>query len=189
MKSPTTAVPILSLPVFLLPDGIMRIKVYEDLYLQMLQTREAEQGFVILLDINDLQYPRIKWGSWVDIINFDKGEYGLLEIDVKCKGLVNILAIQKCMNNLHLGTVSEISHWSQKVDQTKTNVLSESLQTVFDNDIRLNEFYFDKPINNVNWVVARWLEILPINLYVKNSFVFEHNYKTAQNFVRSIILK
>lgn len=98
MNNVNPTLPIFPLPVFLLPNGITRLRIFEPRYLKLVKIASTEQGFIILLQSEKPETTDITWGSWVEIINFDSGEDGVLEIDVKCKSLVKILSI----NNLSL---------------------------------------------------------------------------------------
>lgn len=188
MKAVNSTLPVFPLPVFLLPNGITRLRIFEPRYLKLVKIATTEQGFVILLNANSSPLPEIKWGSWVDIINFDKGEDGVLEVDVKCKSLVSILSLENDNQQLSFARVTEISHWSQKTKQIKFNELSTSLEAVFENDKMLDELYHEKSTHNASWVVARWLELLPINLNIKNTFINDYSYQEAESFVHDIIL-
>lgn len=187
MKETTLTLPIFPLPVFLLPDGITRLRIFEPRYLKMIKIATQGQGFVIWLNPQEEKKPLIEWGSWVEVVNFDQGKDGVLEIDVKCKALVDIKSIEKDIDNLHFGKVCETFHWSQGCDDSLGSELGDSLKAVLANDTMLNQLYANQYAHNTHWVVARWLEILPVNLAVKSAFVDEHNYDEAKHFVQSII--
>ncbi|MGJ8682928.1 hypothetical protein, partial [Paraglaciecola sp.] len=103
--------------------------------------------------------------------------------------LVNIHSINKGQENLYYGEASQLIHWSQSEKQTQDKSLSQSLESLFEQDSMLKDLYFDHPLKNTTWVVARWLELLPIKLEIKDSFVKNRNYREAKNFVQSIIFK
>jgi len=187
MNHAPLTLPIFPLPVFLLPDGITRLRIFEPRYLKMVKIATQGEGFVIWLNLQDTDKPMIKWGSWVEVVNFDQGKDGVLEIDVKCKALVKIQSIEKDLDNLHFGVVRETAHWSQNSDEYSVSELGKSLEEVFVNDKMLNELYANKYSQNTNWVVARWLEILPVKVDIKSDFVVVHNYEEAKTFVQSII--
>lgn len=189
MNNSNLTLPIFPLPIFLLPEGITRLRVFEQRYLKMVKIATKGQGFVLWLNTKEFQLPVIKWGSWVEIINFDQGKDGMLEIDVKCKSLVEIKSIDKDSDNLHFGQVFMFSHWSQKEEQSSIDVLAESIDKVFKNDKRLNALYSEKFTHKANWVIARWLELLPIDLTIKNSFVDKHSFEEAKSFIQDIICK
>lgn len=189
MKNITLKLPIFPLPVFLLPEGITRLRIFEPRYLKMIKIAAKGEGFIICLNHQDLESSLIKWGSWVEIVNFYQGEDGVLEIDVKCKALVDIHTIEKDRDNLHFGKVCETFHWSQGIDENPMSELGNSLEQVLINDNMLSELYLDCYSKNTSWVVARWLEILPVNIAIKSAFVDVHKYDEAKHFVQSIIGK
>ena len=185
--------PIFPLPVFLLPGGITRLRIFEQRYLKMIQIASKGSGFVIVSNkANSNKESTEKtqddeWGSWVDIINFDQGDDGVLEVDVKCKNLVQLLSIDTDEDNLHFGDVKISSHWSQSDIKTENVPLFHSLVSVFEQSPLLESLYKDEMTANTHWVIARWLEILPINLEVKTLFSKDDSFQTAQEFVRSIV--
>jgi Lon protease-like protein len=189
MNESNLKIPVFPLSVFLLPAGIMRLRIFEPRYLKMVKIATKENGFVLGLNDKREDIPTTPWGSWVEIINFDLGEDGVLEIDVKCISLVEILSIEKDTDNLHFGEVSKMSHWSDNFDESPILQLSALLAKIFENDTMLSALYSEKLMSNSNWVIARWLELLPVGLEVKNTFVEQQNVDEAKGFVQSIILK
>jgi Lon protease-like protein len=191
MKTTHLKLPIFPLPIFLLPEGVTKIRIFEPRYLKMVSIASKEGGFIILAERGNGSSSNYAWGSWVEIINFDKGSDGILEIDVKCKSLVEINDVETDNDNLFFGDAKPIEHWSQT--DTEMNItlieLSKSLEDVFDNNDTLNELYQHKAISTPSWVIARWLELLPINLDIKATFVVEHNFEEAKEFVKSVIFK
>lgn len=186
--------PIFPLPIFLLPGGITRLRIFEQRYLKMIRIASKENGFVIAShSTNKDNEPTVKieehkWGSWVDIINFDQGDDGVLEVDVKCKYLVNLLCVEKDEDNLHFSTVKINPHWSQKDIHDVSTPLLHTLASAFEQSPLLQNFYKNDMTDNTNWVVARWLEILPISLEVKTLFSKPDSFQTAQEFVHSVVL-
>lgn len=193
MKQTTIKLPIFPLPVFLLPEGVTKLRIFEPRYLKMVSIASSGQGFVIWLndksidaDDNDTS---MLWGSWVEIINFDQGDDGVLEIDVKCKSLVVINSITEGRDNFNFGEVSHIKHWSQRHTDKASGELATSLESVFADNDSLNDLYPKKALNDSHWVLARWLEILPIELNVKSGFVANYNFQEAKRFVESVIFE
>lgn len=186
--------PIFPLPVFLLPGGITRLRIFEQRYLKMIQIASKGSGFVIVsnkANSNKKSTEKTQgdeWGSWVDIINFDQGDDGVLEIDVKCKNLVQLLSIDKDEDNLHFGDVKISSHWSQSDIKTENIPLFHSLVSVYEQTPLLESLYKNDMTANTQWVIARWLEILPVSLDVKTLLSKDDSFLTAQEFVRSIVL-
>jgi Lon protease-like protein len=189
MKNKTINLPIFPLPVFLLPEGVTRLRIFEPRYLKMIRVATQDQGFVILSNYKEAQLIENIWGSWVEIINFDQGKDGILEVDVKCKSLVNIIHAIKDHDSLYFGDTSYLEHWPKKKKVPSIDELSTSLQGVFENNELLNQLYPIKHINNAYWVVARWLELLPVNETFKSIFIEKNSFKQAKDFIQNIIYK
>lgn len=189
MNDKNLILPIFPLPVFILPDGITRLRIFEPRYLKMIKIATKGQGFVIWSNYQASEKSLVEWGSWVNIINFDQGDDGVLEIDVKCSSLVKIADITQDADKLHFGEITKLTHWSQSRFQPIIDELSSAIEDIFESNILLSDLYTDMQLNNVNWVVARWLELLPVDLNVKSSFVAQYGFVEAKEFVQSIIMQ
>ncbi|GHE81413.1 LON peptidase substrate-binding domain-containing protein [Thalassotalea profundi] len=192
MTKAVVNLPIFPLPVYLLPEGITRLRIFEQRYLKMIKIATKGQGFVIFSaidkNIDAANKSNLFWGSCVEIINFDQSKDGVLEVDVKCKSLVEILSTTVDDDNLMFGDVIQLPHWSQTKSPYPLGELSTSLESLFNNNPLLDALYPKKNIDNEVWVVARWLELLPVSSEIKNSFVTSQNYEAARGFVESIFL-
>ncbi len=198
--------PIFPLPVFLLPQGVTRLRIFEPRYLKMVAIASQGQGFAILLTIpansqsdktlkNELQHKLMhapksgNWASWVEIINFEQEESGLLIIDVKCKALVEIKTITQDKDKLCHGDVIAKSHWPPVKNNEVSAHLTELLFPIFEQTPELKALYQQQFVYQAEWVVARWLELLPIDLAVKAKFAQAHTYKQAVEFIHAILEK
>ncbi|WP_286235174.1 LON peptidase substrate-binding domain-containing protein [Thalassotalea sediminis] len=180
--------PIFPLPVFLLPQGITRLRIFEQRYLNMVKLATKEQGFAIMSTANCVRKNEDNWASWVEIINFDQDEHGVLIIDVKCKKLVALSELIIDKDNLHHSSVIQIDHWPERDHDDETSNLSMSLLKVFEENKLLSDMYQSCFNDNANWVIARWLELLPINIEDKMMFANEHSFNAAKQFVQNIVL-
>jgi hypothetical protein len=61
------------------------------------------------------------------------------------------------------------------------------LKDLFSHHQLLDELYQNKAFDQANWVVARWLELIPLEANIKRSFVEKGSYTSAKDFVRSIL--
>lgn len=188
MTNKTINLPMFPLAIFLLPGGITRLRIFEARYLKMVGISSTLDGFIISPN-QQSNANTSRWGSWVEIINFDKGEDGVLEVDVKCKSLVELAVTESDKDNLQFADIQQIHHWSEKQSNTQLILLADSLLSLFESNILLNDLYHHKLTNNPYWVVSRWLELLPIPFDVKNDFVFNSSYVEAKKLVNSIISK
>ncbi|MBA6346630.1 MULTISPECIES: LON peptidase substrate-binding domain-containing protein [unclassified Colwellia] len=189
MKITTINLPVFPLPIFLLPEGVTKLRIFEPRYLKMVGIASKNGGFIIWSKNSNNDISNSLWGSWVEIINFDQGDDGILEIDVKCKSLVEINTLTLDSDKLYFGDVKQIQHWSQSSVDTSLSELSESLANVFTNNPDLDDLYQQKEITRPSWVIARWLELLPIDLDIKATFVINHDFQAAKELVQSVIDK
>ena len=179
--------PLFPLPIFLLPDGITRLRIFEQRYLKMVRIASKENGFAILLNDAEADLPEITWASWVEIINFDQGDDGTLIIDVKCKSLLTIHDVTVDKDKLRHAEVSIMPHWPSSEHDNVTQHLSTSLAQVFKQSKDLRTLYQNNFSDQPNWVVARWLELLPVELTIKDIFISTNSLEQAKQLVHNII--
>ena len=156
----------------------------------MLSLISAHQMFVIQLTSKTEDIKHNDWGSLVKVQDFNQGDDGLLEIDVHCCALVQLSNIKSDKNNLAFAEVKPLQHWSQNnVDDSSTSSeLEIALDEVLNSNTLLSRLYQRRLLKNSHWVIARWLEILPISLTVKNQFVRGNNFSQAKDFVNAVII-
>ena len=189
MKTQKLHLPVFPLPIFLLPEGVTRLRIFEPRYLKMVRVATQGQGFIIWLNGKEEQSVMNMWGSWVEIINFDQGEDGVLEVDVMCKSLVKLHSIDTGDDNLRYAVATYLEHWPDvKIDSSKDE-LSTSLSRVFEKNKMLTELYAQQKKSSITWVVARWLELLPMNQTSKNNFADKTSFEQAKEFVKTVIYK
>jgi Lon protease-like protein len=180
--------PLFPLDIFLLVGGMTRLRIFEPRYLKMVSLSSSLGGFIISSNKQEANN-EIRWGSLVEVVNFDKGDDGILEIDVRCTALVSLSNIKQDKDQLHFADFYRFDHWSQGNTGQHETFLSDSLKMLFQSNQLLNELYPEKLINNGDWVISRWLELLPIPFAMKNKFIFNSSFSEAQNLVNSIISK
>ncbi len=185
---PTINLPIFPLSIFLLPEGVTRLRIFEARYLKMVSMAMKNNGFVVLPIANEEQVEDELTGSWVEIINFDQSDDGLLLIDVRCKELVEVNSMSQDKDKLHHANVSVKNHWPEVGVDESTKKFAHSLKKLFAENTELSTLYKDKHLEQANWVVARWLELLPVNIDEKRLFVESGSFDAAIEFVQSIIL-
>lgn len=178
-------IPIFPLPIFLLPEGITRLKIFEQRYLQMVKIAMKNNGFAIIL--NELLSEEAMTASWVDIIDFSETEKGILIIDVKCKSLVTIAETNRDDNNLLWATAKPVQHWSPTKHSELTTRYSRLLHTYFKQNHELSALYHNEFIDLPYWVVARWLELLPISEQEKICFFDANSYQQAELFLATLL--
>lgn len=185
------ALPVFPLSVFILPEGKARLRVFEIKYIKMLSMISSHQMFVIQLTSKPFNIERNNWGSLVKIQDFNQGEDGVLEIDVHCCALVKLSSIHLKENNLAFAKATSLSHWAHKSEDQRMSPseLSSALNDIINNNTLLNHLYQHRALNNSHWVIARWLELLPVSLKIKSQFVKLNDFSQAKDFIDSVIYK
>ncbi|MDQ9089975.1 MULTISPECIES: LON peptidase substrate-binding domain-containing protein [Pseudoalteromonas] len=183
---------IFPLPVFILPCGYTRLRIFEPRYLEMVkESLKTEQGFVLCqYDIDSyLNVP--KYGCLVDIIDFSQDKHGQLLIDVVATSVVEINDVCENKQQLRYGQLSATENifWFQQPRQfaNKDKYLQTALQQLFASNEQLNELYRETHFNELNWVVARWLELLPISIDKKQQLAFESDFANIHSFLHTVI--
>jgi Lon protease-like protein len=184
----TVNLPIFPLPVFLLSKGVTRLRIFEKRYLKMVAHAMKNDGFIVLPYDKAEKVGDIPTGSWVEIVNFDQSEDGLLLIDVQCKCLVDIYAMTQDKDKLHHGDVSVKAHWSDSGEDGTVDELADSLSKAFDDNPELTALYRQSDFSQDSWVIARWLELLPVSIDKKRLFAEPDSLNSAKEFLQNIIL-
>ncbi|NMP15091.1 LON peptidase substrate-binding domain-containing protein [Thalassotalea sp. Y01] len=181
-------IPVFPLPIYLLPGGITRLRIFEQRYLNMVKNARNTDGFVISLYRADKSEYVGRWGSWVEIIDFQLGQDNVLVIDVKCNELVLIDNFQRNDENLLLARKQSMQHWPKTKHTVETRIFSEQLKRFFSANSDLNELYKQQFVDQPNWVCARWLELFPISIEDKNHFAEAQSVDDAIEFLTAVII-
>ncbi|WDE04187.1 hypothetical protein SG34_023020 [Thalassomonas viridans] len=177
--------PIFPLPVFILPQGMTRLKIFEPRYLNMVKIAAKENGFAILLDPWRGEHSPV--ASWVEITNFDVSDNGILLIDVQCKGLITISDAYRDQDNLMWANITLVQHWPEHEHNKLTRLFSQLLKAFFEQSEGLSALYGGSFIDRPNWVVARWLELLPVEHEYKANFFAASSYESAQLLLSTVL--
>jgi len=182
-------IPIFPLPVFLLPGGITRLRVFEPRYLKMVTIATQQDGFAILPYNSELAIDQSNIASWVEIINFDQEEDGVLNIDVRCKALVDITSLTVDADGLRYANVNKRAHWDNEFPYINLGLCSDIYQKIYKQYDYLQELYQEPNFDSEIWIVSRWLELLPIELEVKVAFFAPDTYLAACQLLDEVLLK
>ena len=184
------SLPIFPLEIFLLPAGKVRLRIFEAKYIKLISIASAKGGFIIQPRANNEGLDNFNIGSLVEVHDFNQGEDGILEVDVYCRSLVDIRSVEN-NDDLTFGTIEPLMHWSEEdvALGSLPSELASTLNEIITEDIMLSDLYQDKRLTNEAWVIARWLELLPMNLALKKSFINENDFKYAKELIESIVYK
>lgn len=169
----------------MLPEGMTRLRIFEQRYLKMVKLSDKTNGFAIML--NSQKGNKVPIASWVEITNFDQGSDGILVIDVRCKSLVSLHSSSVDDDGLMWSTISPMGHWPKAKHCKVTQQFSRLLQSFFEQSNELSGLYLSGFVDQADWVIARWLELLPLTTRDKECFFSEFSYPQAQHFLSNIL--
>ena len=183
---------IFPLPIFILPEGYTRLRIFEPRYLNMVKTAlKNNTGFVLCTFEHDTPFNISAQGCLVDIIDFDQDDNDVLLIDVFASKSVQINDVYQDEEELRHGLISNCKtpYWySDKNKQVGEHfLLHDALRNVFYGNPELNLLYKTTNFNNLAWIAARWLELLPISIEKKQQLAFETNFDNLLNFLHTVI--
>lgn len=182
--------PIFPLPIYLLPNGITQLRIFEQRYLNMVRDIKNTNGFAISYSTGKSNEMLPTWASKVEIVDFDMTDDGVLIIDVRCTHLVNIEDAQYDENKLLTATVSPKLHWSSATDVSNDvlpEVLNQPLKKIFSQNTELNSIYKETFFDDPLWVCSRWLELIPVSFQHKSHFTSPDSFDEALQFIETIL--
>ncbi len=180
-------IPVFPLPVFLLPKGVTRLKVFEPRYLRMISIGAKENGFALVLN-EFIGQPKMT-ASWVKIVNFDTNEQGILIVDVKCTALVSLESSYKDEHDLLWASYKPLTHWQVLTHNRSTKSFSQLLQSYFGKNKQLASLYHGEFVDTPNWVMCRWLELLPLKTEDKLYFLTANSDQQALGLLSDLLLQ
>jgi uncharacterized protein len=195
---------IFPLPIFLLPSGITRLRIFEPRYLTMISTSSDGRGFVIAACDKGTEAKLPKWGARVQVIDF-YSENGVLVVDVQALHLVSLGVTKRQNDGLLIGEVHYLAHWAKlekpvaagtspleahKHQHTseQMNALVHVLKNIVSQHSLLSNVYQHLYLESPQWVCARFLEILPLSLSEKEKFIEPRALEHTQSFLFTLVL-
>ena len=180
---------IFPLPIFILPGGKLKLRIFEPKYIRLVKESFSSNGFVLSMYNDETTFNSADVGMIVEIVNFDTLKDGLLSIDVQAKGFMKLSNMYLEPDGLLKADTQPINHWSNdtKYDPLhKDDEITQFLNQAFNNSEQLNTLYCETNFEDKVWVCARILEILPITTQnkVKLSTL---NFEQCENFLHTVI--
>jgi len=108
----TMSYPVFPLPVFLLPGGMQRLRIFEQKYISMVANATNTDGFVMSLHKKDQPFSTSAWGVHVNIVDFSNGNDGILTIDVLAGDLLTLSNFSHDNKGLLFADAELLPHWS-----------------------------------------------------------------------------
>lgn len=181
----TSQLPLFPLPIFIFPDGINQLRVFEPRYQRLVKIASRnELGFGVCMEDKGII---ARYGTRVFITDFESLPDHTLGITIQ--GIESFEIIETWIEKDHLqfGTINPIIKWCP-VPATSDNVLLvDTLKQVFLEFPQLSEHYILPMYDDITWVCQRWLEILPLPLQHKQWLLSQNDSKKAIQFLHTVI--
>lgn len=174
------------LNTLLLPEGKMRLRLFEPRYLRMMKEASSGQRSFAMASINPLvsQHhadricPEV---TLVSIIDFEQLPDGLLGITVEGLGRYQIIKRWQEQDQLHVAELEPIRFWTAENTAIEHQPLWHKLQLVFKQYPELARLYPEPEHRNLCWLVSRWMELLPLTPHLKRQWLKQDLTVTAKD--------
>jgi Lon protease-like protein len=169
-----TAIPLFPLNIVLFPDGPLPLRIFETRYVDMVRgCMRADRPFgVVLISEGTEAGPAETYdvGTSVKITDFHQLPDGLLGLSCVGQRRFRILKRNVAKDGLNVGDIEWLAIEPAVGVPPRHARLSELLKTVLP---QLGEVYtgIDMRLDDAAWVGHRLAEILPIEMYLKQSFL------------------
>lgn len=170
-----TNVALFPLNTVLFPGGYLPLRIFEARYLDLVSESLRNQspfGICLITHGNEVGIPAEfhEVGTFAHIVDWEKGDDGLLSITVQGGKRFRVLDRRTRENNLQEGDVEIIDETGEEELPVRHQLLSDLLRQIgekFELDhLNKHEKYLD-----ANWVGCRLAEVLPLELSDKQTLL------------------
>ncbi len=180
--------PLFPLPVFLLPGGKTKLRIFEPRYLRMVsETLKSGSGFGLCgkeKGMDDALYPI---GTRVEIYDFENLSCNLLCISILGKDRFEINSFQTDDDGLYIGDVDPIQNWPKQPVTSENRGVADALIIAMDHHPIFSQLNQPHQLNDLVWVCLRWLEILPLPIEQKQQIFTHLEPETVLQLVGEVI--
>lgn len=177
---------VFPLPVFLLPGGRQRLRIFEPKYLAMVAHAAQGDGFIIATQDNVKSEHLSSWGTKVSIVDFNMSDDQILEIDVEGQQLVQLHSSHRDTVGLIKSQFRPLPHWPV-LEYDVPNVFTAFLVQLFRDHDSIRTLYPTPDFESPQWICARLLEMMPIPLEKKTEFTEPASFPSLVPFLNQII--
>ncbi|MDD1783687.1 LON peptidase substrate-binding domain-containing protein [Enterovibrio sp. ZSDZ35] len=173
------------LPIFLLPNGITTLRIFEPRYVRLVKESMADnRGFVLAMREGDAI---CAYGTLVHIIDFEMLPDGLLGITIQGTSRVQLSDItQQNEDGLWVGEITSLPDWPTSEEQS--GVLGDALGLLFESHPEHAAQYRQTlNLESLSWVCQRWLEILPLANQQRQWFLAQSDLDEAKSFISLLL--
>ncbi|MDD1794579.1 LON peptidase substrate-binding domain-containing protein [Enterovibrio makurazakiensis] len=173
------------LPLFLLPEGVSRLRIFEPRYVRLVkESMKDNQGFVLAMKEGD---SLCSFGTHVKIIDFETLPDGLLGVTIKGIKRVKLSNIGQEADGLWVADAEALPTW--EASREHPDFLGDALLALFEaHPEHAAQYGSERHFDDLNWVCQRWLEVLPLANNQRQWFIAQTDLEEAKQFI-SVLLK
>ncbi|MGM0526517.1 MAG: LON peptidase substrate-binding domain-containing protein [Pseudomonadota bacterium] len=184
--------PLFPLTAHVLPHGKLCLRIFEPRYTRLVKRCMSEQSdFVIcMFDPNegkDSENYILPYGTAVKIIDFEMLDDGFLGITVEGVSRICIKQRHRESDGLHVGSVERLDDWPTSAVTDEKTVLKDRLKEIYQVYPELGSLYKAEAFDELSWLCQRWLEILPLDVHVKQNLIKQDNSLKVSEYLLQLV--
>lgn len=166
----------------------MALRIFEQRYLRMVKeacSGHRPFGICMLNNMGDIESNQhiFPIGTLVEVTDFKTLPEGLLGITVQGLDTFEIESIETEQDGLRIGQVRWCKPWQGQVAEHCAQTLCLTLREIFSTYPEFSSLYTSPRFEQADWVVWRWLELLPIPARQKQALLQRQNYDELVGFL------
>uniref|UniRef100_A0A486XQL3 Uncharacterized protein, similar to the N-terminal domain of Lon protease n=1 Tax=Rheinheimera sp. BAL341 TaxID=1708203 RepID=A0A486XQL3_9GAMM len=163
---------------FILPEGKMRLRVFEPRYVRLISEASAGKRDFAMAQINPYVSQNhadriLPLATRVKIEDFEQLEDGLLGITIAGVEKVQIVRRWQEADQLHIAEVSSVESWPQQQLNAEYQPLIQKLEELIQQYPALQQLYPTPKYCDAGWVASRYLELLPMQPALKQQLALQ----------------
>lgn len=172
-----------------LPEGKMRLRIFEPRYKRLVsQAMQSEGTFgICLFDSGKKGGELSDVGTLAKIIDFELLEDGLLGISITGLSKFKIRSVRVEHDGLRFARVESLPNWSAEQLEVNDVQLTRELIRVYHKFPDLGDLYEQRFFDDASWVSQRWLELLPVSNKQFDELTLQTDCRAALSYIKKIV--
>ncbi|MEH8018292.1 LON peptidase substrate-binding domain-containing protein [Rheinheimera muenzenbergensis] len=175
---------------FILPEGRMRLRVFEPRYVRLVSEASAGKRNFAMAQLNPYVGQKdperiLPLATRVQIEDFEQLEDGLLGITISGIEKVKIVRRWQEPDQLHVAEVTALDSWPALDLVAEYQPLVQQLEKLLQHYPALRQLYPNPKYRDANWLASRYLEILPMQPALKQQLALESSSTPCLNSLQA----
>lgn len=181
---------LFALNSFILPEGRMRLRVFERRYVRLISEASAGKRDFAVAQVNPYvsqHHPDriLPLATKVRIEDFEQLEDGLLGVTIAGIEKVKIISRWQEADTLNIAQVQTLDSWTGIEIESEYQPLSQQLEKLLQQYPTLKALYPQPRYTDAAWLASRYLELLPMQPALKQQLALETSPTPCLNSLQS----